>query len=728
MNLTFTNKEAIKTALAMVVAYGVALHLDWDRPYWAGFAVAFCSLNTIGQSANKSLHRLVGTAVATVVALVLIALFAQERWLFVFWISAWVALCTYMMMGKRYNYAWQVAGFVVAIICADAPAIPGGAFDIAVLRLQQTGLGVIVYGVVSVLLWPNDSRPALAACVATILSIQQQLAHKSFASQADAANQTATKELRDQEVAQLTQLDALLAGAEVDSEEVRVSATAWRSFQSATVALGLGLVHWRDTMQQLQGVALQTSLPQLAEVQKVLEHRLQVVAGLLDVSLPEPDSRMAADTEEPQQEDGQDQGGGFSHFKRATISVAAQQLRELDRVSALMLESAQAIAGAVPVPAQPAVQLQAPAPRTLLPVLDLERCTAAFKTVIAVWLAFLMIFYIEALPGAYGVMMMAVALGIPVSTMPQVPVRTLMRPSAIAIVAAGVLYMLLMPQLSTFLGLGIMLFVCTFLICNYLASPKDLLSKFISLAMFVVVIGVSNQQSYSFISVATTLLMVQLVLLLLFCVSYVPFTPRPERWMLRFFKRYLKSARYLVAKGRAPGHRWAQRYRYAFHIAELAGIPDKVAGWVAHADADLLGADSVQQLPQMVGVMKRMSYRMQDLLIAEGLPQASAVRSVLRPDMLEWRDGVLSALEQLADDPAHVRESGAIRLEDILRRIEDRMQEIVSGETGAELSSQELENCYHLLAAYRGLSEVVLDLALPVARIDWAPWHQERFA
>lgn len=54
-------KAALKTALAMVLAYGVALSMDWDNPYWAGFAVAFCSLSTVGESLNKGLLRLSGT-------------------------------------------------------------------------------------------------------------------------------------------------------------------------------------------------------------------------------------------------------------------------------------------------------------------------------------------------------------------------------------------------------------------------------------------------------------------------------------------------------------------------------------------------------------------------------------------------------------------------------------------------------------------------------------------
>jgi hypothetical protein len=31
--LSSRTKESIKTALAMAIAYGIALSLDWDRPY-----------------------------------------------------------------------------------------------------------------------------------------------------------------------------------------------------------------------------------------------------------------------------------------------------------------------------------------------------------------------------------------------------------------------------------------------------------------------------------------------------------------------------------------------------------------------------------------------------------------------------------------------------------------------------------------------------------------------
>ncbi len=43
MPLSRKAKEAIKTALAMTIAYGIALSMDWDKPFWAGIAVAVIS-------------------------------------------------------------------------------------------------------------------------------------------------------------------------------------------------------------------------------------------------------------------------------------------------------------------------------------------------------------------------------------------------------------------------------------------------------------------------------------------------------------------------------------------------------------------------------------------------------------------------------------------------------------------------------------------------------------
>ena len=63
ISLTTRSKEAIKTGLAMAITYGIALQAGWDKPFWAGFAVAMISLSTAGQSLNKGAMRMLGTLV-----------------------------------------------------------------------------------------------------------------------------------------------------------------------------------------------------------------------------------------------------------------------------------------------------------------------------------------------------------------------------------------------------------------------------------------------------------------------------------------------------------------------------------------------------------------------------------------------------------------------------------------------------------------------------------------
>src|SRR5262249_14293666 len=103
-------KAAIKTALAMVLAYGVALSMDWGNPHWAGFAVAFCSLSTVGESLNKGLLRLSGTLLGGLAAFTLIGLFPQDRWLFLTCMSVFIGFCIFMMLSTSRRYFWQVAG------------------------------------------------------------------------------------------------------------------------------------------------------------------------------------------------------------------------------------------------------------------------------------------------------------------------------------------------------------------------------------------------------------------------------------------------------------------------------------------------------------------------------------------------------------------------------------------------------------------------------------------
>jgi uncharacterized membrane protein YccC len=172
-------KAAIKTALAMVLAYGIAFSMDWDHADWAGFSVALCTLSTVGESLNKGLLRLSGTFLGSLGAVTLIALFPQDRWLFLIGMSIFTGFCTYMMLGTSRWYFWYVAGFSLPLIALSGGANPLNDFRTIVTRFEETALGVVSYTVVWLLVWPTSAREALEDAVRRLAAAHRQLAAHS---------------------------------------------------------------------------------------------------------------------------------------------------------------------------------------------------------------------------------------------------------------------------------------------------------------------------------------------------------------------------------------------------------------------------------------------------------------------------------------------------------------------------------------------------------------------
>ena len=717
MILSHNTKESIKTALAMTLAYGISLQLNWDRPYWAGFAIAFISLNTIGQSLNKAALRMAGTVMAAIVALTLIALFAQQRWLFILSLSIWFSGCTYMMMGKKYSYFWHVGAFVSLILCADGGFYPEQAFLTAMLRLQQTGLGILVYSLVAVLLWPNNSRKACEACALDLLKTQQKLFKISVTRGPGDQDKAAAQSLHTQETAQIKKFGVLLDAAETDSEEIRQLKQPWRSYQVAAGELAHTIQRWWENHDELETLPLQEVLPGLETFSQELDRRLTATQQLLR---GDPVRAECTATAPSVNANGMQD---LSQFHRAAVWVAHRQLQDIDRLTQTMLDAMSRIRGMAPQPAD-----TQPKPVKKQPIVpDLERVLASARMMTIVWLAFLAVFYISDIPGGVGFVTIAGVLGLIFATNPQLPVSIVIRPVTLSILCAASLYFFLMPRLSSFSGLGTMIFAVTFCICYFNAKPQQVLNRALGLAFFIMVIAVSNQQSYSFLSVANTALMFYLMLFLVTVTAYIPFSPRPERVIVRLLKRYFRSAECVLSTVSQPGDSGRASWRLAFHRYELATLPDKLNTWVAHANAGCLGTSSVQQLPAMTGSLQRLTYRLQDVMDFRGRVHTTQRAAAMRKEMHQWQSQFSETLQELAADPSAGRRLARGRLKDLLTRAEDHMTVIMKPEASRNVSNPDLENVYGLLAAYRSSSQAVAEYVTATDPIDWTRWHQERF-
>ena len=154
-----STKEAIKAALSIVIAICLALWFQWEKPYWAAIAVAVMALNeSFAHSINKGHNRLMGTLLGTGYAFFLIALFSQDRFLFLTFFTLFLGTCIFMSSDEKYGYIFSIGFSVCSIICCMGGFDSQVTFHFAVLRIQETLLGVITFSVVYRLLWPVNTE------------------------------------------------------------------------------------------------------------------------------------------------------------------------------------------------------------------------------------------------------------------------------------------------------------------------------------------------------------------------------------------------------------------------------------------------------------------------------------------------------------------------------------------------------------------------------------------
>ena len=719
--LTNRFKESVKTALAMAIAYGIALSLDWDNPKWAGVAVAVVSLATVGQSLNKAALRMFGTLIAAAVGLMIIAVSAQDRWLFMLLLSTWVGLCTYMMTQGKHQYLWHVGGFVVVIISVAADLSSSHTFDVAVLRAQETGLGILVYSLVSVLIWPSNSQAKFEAAASKLVSTQRQLFTAYFALMKGEGAVDEARALRKQLVQQQTGAEQLLDAAETDSYEIWELRQQWRRHRRQVAELASTLERWRESFAEVQGLDLERLVPGLTVFVPALESRFDALDRMLVNQAPEQ-------TPEPMELTMDErQVQALSLFHQAALTVSCSQLRHLEVLTRSLFENVADIKGF----GQAVVAVEAPTgPNTGL-LLDPDRLMGVVRITVIMWLVFLAAVYVPDISGGFGLLSVAVPFGMSMAVTPQLPAMALFTPAMVSVLFAGLLYIFVMPQLSSFLGLGLMLFGVTFVICYLFAAPKQALGRVLGLVMLVVVAGISNQQSYSFLSVANTAMMFPLVFLVLVLSAYFPFDLRPQSAFERLLGRFFRSSDYLLSTMRWDPTRTStrlDRWRRSYHSHQLATLPRKLGAWSPHIGAKTLPAASPEAVEALVTDVQSLSFRMQELLEARAKPHADFFIQELLMDVRAWRLKVREAFQHLSDDPA----SGDVQraratLGAIVERLEVRVEEALNKAGEGQFSIEEREHFYRLLGAFRGLSETLVQYVVSTRAIDWGRWREARF-
>ena len=721
MILSTKAREAIKVALAIVLSYYVAMRFSWMSPTWAAISVTFISLPTAGQSLNKGILRMGGTLLAFVAGLFYLGLFPQDRWLFLISFTPYLAFVTYKVTGKNGQYFWFLAGFVAMMITTAGPGSSAHAFEFAAYRSLETLMGILIWTVVSVFIWPRSNLATLMDVSHQLLATQQKFLCAYRDRTIGLGTGEALKSLRSREGKIVGQLGQTIAAAASESYKVREVRHLWERLHGLSLTLMVVLDRLQLGFTDLQQIHIGKVLPNLETFLSELDSRFERARSMVSGKPPESPCRaIPLSLNETELR-------ALDHFQRAAVEVTKNDLEHLEALTRAMVVCVRDLKGYEPEKSSPIVDEST---RTItgpwgLPPLDPDRVRAAIMVVASMWIATLIWIYINP-PGHASWYQFIPNVTLTAVQTPQIKFK-LLKPFVFAYMVALVVYVFIMPQLSVFWQLSLLIFAFTFIAAYFFPG----IGRVALLMSMFNIMGIQNEQTYSFAGMANAYVFTMLGLALVVALTYITRSPRPEKAFLSMVSRYFRSCEFIVSRmaESKQSRSILERVRATFYRQEIQSLPNKLGIWGKQIDHKRFPTNTPAQVENMVVALQGLSYRMEELIEARMAPQASRLVRELRVDLRAWRIVVEQGFKRWSERPeaesfVDLQNRLLVRIDKLNARIEQTLNQAAEG----KFIDEEIRNFYRLLGGFRGVSEAAVAYAEIANTVEWGHWREEVFS
>ena len=583
-------------------------------------------------------------------------------------------------------------------------------------------MGAVVYLLVAVFVWPRSTVDAFNEASRKLWVTQASLFRTYLDLMSGKGSAEDSRPLRLKEIQLLTQVGQLLNAAETDSYSVWEVRHQWRHFCAQSAALMEALERWREGFSELKSLDVTTLLPNLAAMGVELDRRFNQIEGMLAGKAPdETPQPMTLTVERAKMH-------ALPRFEEAAVVVTKVQLDKFEALSRSLFDCVADIKGYAQLAAAPAPE---PTRRSGLAI-DPDRVRAAVMVVATLWIAFFLWVYVDP-PGHSAFVMLAGIFALIIAMVPPAGPILLFLSWGGGVAFAGALNIFVMPHLSGFTQLAALIFGAFFVMHYLLASPSQTTARMFTMASFLILIGIDNQQTYSFSQYANNVVWILLSLALAVAVASVITSPRPEKVFLRLLRRYFRQAEFVMGRLALDwehDHGRAGRLQMAFFRNDLLELPAKLAAIGRDIDYRMLSDNTLEQVQALVVSLQALAYRIKEVDEAHGHLKAEWLVKELVADLRAWRVLAEEHFGGWADDLVVSVERGidfgerlAMRRAEIETHIDETLRQAGEG----ELSDEDLLNFYHVLGSYRGLMEAMIGYVNLADDINWARWQEARF-
>jgi hypothetical protein len=251
--------------------------------------------------------------------------------------------------------------------------------------------------------------------------------------------------------------------------------------------------------------------------------------------------------------------------------------------------------------------------------------------------------------------------------------------------------------------------------------------------MFVMMTGISNQQTYSFIGLVNGAMMMILGLSVL-SVVYMLWTPsRPERLLLRSLRRFFRGCGHIASgfalnriKDRVKGKKLRRRY---FESMVLP-VPAQLQKVEKNLEYKLFPDNTPEKVQHLLDSLQSITFRLQSLEIAYDRaalhsPDLMVSFSPLGKQLRERLQRVFGSWARFQKGDALGDERAT--LQEISRDLEKRLDTLDDDKDKALTEDRIIRDFYALLGSVRSLIEAMADMQRVINQINWGQWARARF-
>ena len=509
-------KFAIKASLSLVLVVLISFSLGWTEVTPALVTIMIiASVGSVGDSVSKGLLRVIGTVIGAIIGMVLIAIFPQDRELYLFTLSMLVAITLYLARAYRGDNSIFMLSAVTIMMMFNNGAVEDS-FMYGVDKTFMTIFGIAIYTLVGIFLWPVSFKEDTIDNL-LVLNTEQKIFFKSS---------------QEKDTNQLWQ-DLLLKENALVSSNIKQSSNELE--ENFTDAQWLQVIVYNKQINKLLLLLSHYKKEHIIE-ENILNYNSakQEILSLFDTitKLGEGDKEIAI-IKSLEIEYATDTFEELSNIQKASILSMGYDLEQLHkniRELALLLQSSMS--------AKPTL-FDIEAPKSSLFIWgDIEDIKGTFVSFLIFWFAtFFWIIFNP--PAGFLIVTLATAMSI-LTTFTAVKPSLLMIVFSISFIFASFMYIAILPNLHYAWELGLFIFFYG-MIGFYLMPAK--LSLFFLLGMLT--LGLANEMNYNFAIFLVTLFIFYAFLSLLLLFYYIPFSTKAEDMFvlmkMRFF-RLLKNS------------------------------------------------------------------------------------------------------------------------------------------------------------------------------------------